>query len=131
MRLSNVPEKMRRADQDVHFYHEDKILRMNISKSSIHQSSNELDPETMRNILTQLLAKTDYTKKKQKKNLHHHYEAVFRDIINVDKPVTNGTTHPKNLQDQLQEESISRFDNNKKISENSIKCVIFLTDLIS
>ncbi|XP_018317849.1 uncharacterized protein [Mycetomoellerius zeteki] len=121
VRLSNVPEKMRRADQDVHFYHEDKILRMNISKSSIHQSSNELDPETMRNILTQLLAKTDYTKKKQKKNLHHHYEAVFRDIINVDKPVTNGTTHPKNLQDQLQEESISRFDNNKKISENSIK----------
>ncbi|XP_018059569.1 PREDICTED: uncharacterized protein LOC108694515 [Atta colombica] len=120
VRLSNVPDKMRRADQDVHF-HEDKILRLNISKSSTHQSSHELDPETMRNILTQLLAKTEYTKKKQKKNLHHHYEAVFRDIINMDKPVTNGTTHPRNLQDQLQEESISRFDNNKKISENSTK----------
>ncbi|XP_011703824.1 PREDICTED: uncharacterized protein LOC105459459 isoform X2 [Wasmannia auropunctata] len=118
VRLSNVPDKMRRADQDVHFYHEDKALRLNVSKSSKHQlGSHELDAETMRNILTQLLAKTDNTKKKQK-NPHHHYEAVFRDITNIDKPATS---YPKNLQDQFQEKSISTFDNNKKISENSTK----------
>lgn len=127
-RLSNVPDKMRRADQDIHFYHEDRALRLNISKSSRHQpGSYELDAETMRNILTQLLAKTDHTKKKQKHNPHHHYEAVFRDITNIDKPVTN---YPANLQDQFQEKSISKFDNNKKISENNTKCVIFLINII-
>lgn len=122
-RLSNVPDKMRRADQDVHFYHKDSALRLNISKSSRHQlSSHELDAETMRHILTQLLAKTDYTKKKQKKNPHHHYEAVFRDVTNIDKPMTN---YPDNVQDQLQKKSISRFDNNKTISENSTEYVIY------
>lgn len=123
-RLSNVPDKMRRADQDVHFYHEDRALRLNVSKSSKHQQgSHELDAETMRNILTQLLAKTDHTKKKQKKNPHHHYEAVFREITNIDKPVTN---YPENLQNQLQEKSTDKFESNKRISENSTKCVIFL-----
>lgn len=122
-RLSNVPDKMRRADQDVHFYHKDSVLRLNISKSSGHQlGSHELDAETMRHILTQLLAKTDYTKKKQKKNPHHHYEAVFRDVTNIDKPMTN---YPDNVQDQLQKKSISRFDNNKTIPENSTKYVIY------
>jgi len=116
---------MRRADQDVHFYHEPKALRLNVSKSSKHQvGSHELDSETMKKILTQLLVKTDYTKKKRKNIPHHHYEAVFKDITNIDKPVTT----PGNLQDQFQEKSISRFDNNKKmIIENSTKCVIFLT----
>jgi len=115
---------MRRADQDVHFYHEPKALRLNVSKSSKHQvGSHELDSETMKHILTQLLIKTEH-KKKRKNIPHHHYEAVFKDITNIDKPVTT----PKNLQDQLQEKSISRFDNNKKmIIENSTKCVIFLT----
>lgn len=124
-RLSNGPDKMGRADKDVHFYHEDRALRLNVSKSSKHQlGSHELDAETMRNILTQLLAKTDHTKKKQKKNPHHHYEAVFRDITNIDKPVTN---YPGNLQDQLREKSINKFEsNNKKISENNTKYVIFL-----
>jgi len=113
---------MRRADQDVHFHHEDRI-RLNISKSSRHQmGSHELDAETLRNILTQLLAKTDYTKKKQKKNQHHHYEGVFKDITNIDKPMTN----PGNLQNQFQEKSINKESNNKKISENGTKCVIFL-----
>lgn len=117
---------MRRADQDVHFHHEDRIHRLNISKSSGHQAgSHELDAETMRNILTQLLAKTDHTKKKQKKNPHHHYEGVFRDITNIDKPVTN----PGSLQNQLRGTSINKFEsNNKEISENSTKCVIFLVD---
>lgn len=120
---------MRRADQDVHFHHEDRILRLNISKSSRYQmGSHELDAETMRNILTQLLAKTDYTKKKQKKNPHHHYEGVFKDITNIDKPVIN----PGNLQNQLQEKSINKESNNKKISENSTKCVqIFLINTLT
>lgn len=122
-RLSNVPDKMRRADQDVHFYHKDSALRLNISKSSRHQlGSHELDAETMRHILTQLLAKTDYTKKKQKKNPHHHYEAIFRDVTNIDKPMTN---YPDNVQDQLQKKSISRFDNNKTIPENNTEYVIY------
>lgn len=118
---------MRRADQNVYFYHEDKALRLNISKTSKHQlGSHELDAETMRHILTQLLAKTDYTKKRQKKNPHHHYEAVFKDITNIDKPVTN---YPGNLQDQLQEKSTGKFESNKRISENSTKCVIFLFNI--
>ncbi|XP_077267479.1 uncharacterized protein LOC143900244 isoform X1 [Temnothorax americanus] len=122
-RLSNVPDKMRRADQNIHFYHEDKALRLNISESSKNQpGSHELDAETMRNILTQLLAKTDYTKKK-KKNPHHHYEAVFRDITNIDKPVT---THPGSLQrDQLREKSINDLESNdKNVSENSTKSTL-------
>ncbi|KAL0118619.1 hypothetical protein PUN28_009354 [Cardiocondyla obscurior] len=116
-RLSNIPDKMRRADQNVHFYNKNETLRTNVSKSSQHQpGSHELDAETMRNILTQLLAKTDHTKKKQK-NPHHHYEAVFRDITNIDKPVTN---YPESLQDQLRGKSISKFEfDNKKTSKNN------------
>ncbi|XP_011865778.1 PREDICTED: uncharacterized protein LOC105560886 isoform X2 [Vollenhovia emeryi] len=119
-RLSNVPDKMRRADQDVHFYHEDRALRLNASKSADHQlGSHELDAETMRNILTQLLAKTDHTKKKQRENPHHHYEAVFKDISNIDKPATN---YPGNLQDQLRKELINQFESdNKEMSKNSAK----------
>lgn len=113
---------MRRADQNVHFYQEDRAHGLNVSKSSKHQGSHELDAETMRNILTQLLAKTDHIKKKQKKN--HHYEAVFRDITNIDKPVTN---YPENLQNQ--EKSTDKFESNKKISENSTKCVISLINI--
>lgn len=128
-RLSNIPDKMRRADQNVHFYQQDRTLRVNISKSSRHQAgSHELDAETMRNILTQILAKTDYTKKKQKKNLHHHYEAVFRDITNIDKPATK---HPVNLQDQLQEKLKNKFDNNKKISENTTKFTPLSSKILS
>ncbi|KAL6258113.1 hypothetical protein P5V15_010030 [Pogonomyrmex californicus] len=115
-RLSNVPDKMRRADQDVHFYDKDSALRLNVSKSSGQPGSHELDPETMRNILTQLLVKTNYAKKKQKKNPHHHYEAVFRDVTNIDKPAT--TNYSRNLQDQ--EKLISKFDNNKE-TENGKK----------
>lgn len=122
-RLSNVPDKMRRADQDVHFYHENKAFRLNVSKSSKHQlGSYELDAETMRHILTQLLAKTDHTKKKQK-NSHHHYEAVFKDITNIDKPMTNYSGY---FQDQLREKSINKFEsNNKKISKNNTEYVTY------
>lgn len=115
---------MRPADQDVHFYDKDSALRLNVSKSG-QPGSHELDSETMRNILTQLLVKINYAKKKQKKNPHYHYEAVFRDVTNIDKPAI--TNYSRNLQDQLQEELIRKFDNNKE-TENGKKYVIFFID---
>jgi len=100
--LSNIPEKMKRAGQDVYFHHEDNSLRSNtfILPGSHQLSSHELDAQTMRNILSQLLAKTLDTKKKQKENLHHHYEAVFRDTTNIDKPPAV-TPNPENFEQLL------------------------------
>lgn len=123
---------MGRVSQDVQFHHKDNTLRLNISKSSEDQlGSHELDAQAMRNILTQLLAKTTDTKKKQKENPHHHYEAVFREDTNIDKPPT--INHPRNSssKDQfLRKQMISKSRNNKEISENSTKCVIFLNNTI-
>lgn len=123
-RTSNVPEKMKRAGQNVHFHHEGNAFRQNTSEqlSGHHSNSNELDPQTMRKILTQLFVKTQDTKKKQKENPHHHYEAVFRDAVNIDKPpVTNYVDSLKNL---LYEEPTGKFDN-KEISKHNITYVIF------
>ncbi|XP_020281490.1 uncharacterized protein LOC109853612 [Pseudomyrmex gracilis] len=118
-RPSNIPEKMRRAGQNVHFHHEGNVFRQNTSDqlSGHHSNSNELDPQAMRNILTQLFVKTQDTKKKQKENPHHHYEAVFRDAVNIDKPpVTNYVDSLKNL---FREELTDKFDN-KEISKHNI-----------
>ncbi|XP_067205465.1 uncharacterized protein [Linepithema humile] len=119
-RLSNVPARMGRVDQDVHFLHEGSVFRLNVSKSSGHQpGSHELDAQAMRNILTQLFAKTLDTKKKQKENQHHHYEAVFREATNIDKPPI--TNYPEDLQDQfLHKNPINRF-NDAEISESSTR----------
>lgn len=122
---------MGRVNQDIQFHHKGNALRLNISQSSENQKgSHELDAKTMRNILTQLLAKTIDTKKKQKENPHHHYEAVFRDITNIDKPLT--ANHPGNSssgdQPLRRKQSISTSGDNKKISGNSTKCVIFLNN---
>lgn len=118
---------MSRVNQDVQFHHKGNALRLNISTSLENQvGSHELDAQTMRHILTQLLAKTIDTKKKQKENPHHHYEAVFKEVTNIDKPPT--ANHPDNLSSENQplRESTSTSGNNKEILENSTKCVIFL-----
>ncbi|XP_072767054.1 uncharacterized protein [Anoplolepis gracilipes] len=121
VRLSNVPEKMGRVNQDVQFHHKDKALRLNISNSSENQlGSHELDAQAMRKILTQLLAKTIDTKKKQKENPHHHYEAVFREVTNIDKPPAVNYPETSSSGDQLLwKQSISKSGNNKEISKNS------------
>ncbi|XP_070157374.1 uncharacterized protein [Polyergus mexicanus] len=119
----NIPEKMGRVRQDVQFHHKGNALRLNISKSSENQlGSHELDAQAMRNILTQLLAKTIDTKKKQKENPHHHYEAVFREDTNIDKPPTVNYPRNSSFGDQpLRKQSINISRNNKEISENSTK----------
>ncbi|XP_029164286.1 uncharacterized protein LOC114935588 [Nylanderia fulva] len=122
-RLKNIHEKMGRVNQDVQFHHKGNALRLNISQSSESQlGSHELDAQAMRNILTQLLAKTIDTKKKQKENPHHHYEAVFRDIDNIDKPMA--ANHLGNSTGNLWplRKSISRSgDKDKEIPKNRTK----------
>lgn len=115
---------MGRVNQDVQFHHKDNVLRLNISQLYESQlSSHELDAQAMRNILTQLLSKTIDTKKKQKENPHHHYEAVFRDISNIDKLANPGNSSSGDR--PLRKQSISRSGDNKdEIPKNSTKCVI-------
>lgn len=115
MSLSNVPEKMKRAGQDVQFHHKDGTFHLNISRLSEYSrqsSSHELDAKTMRNILTHLLAKTSDTKKKQKENPHHHYEGVFRESANIDKLSTTTKTYSDDSQDQLSLQKISTTRSN-------------------
>ncbi|RLU19223.1 hypothetical protein DMN91_007780 [Ooceraea biroi] len=115
---SNIPEKMTRAGQDVYFHHEGHSLRLNTSTlpGYSHQlGSHELDAQTMRNILSQLLAKTLDTKKKQKENPHHHYEAVFKDITNIDKPPAR-TPNPKNPESN---KMIDRFNQSEETSKTN------------
>jgi len=117
--LSNIPEKMKRAGQDVYFHHEGNSLRLNtfILPGYSHElSSHELDAQTMRNILSQLLAKTLDTKKKQKENPHHHYEAVFRDTSNIDKPPAV-TPNPKNPEQLLRKKLIHKSNQSEETSE--------------
>ncbi|EZA60903.1 hypothetical protein X777_13105 [Ooceraea biroi] len=119
---SNIPEKMTRAGQDVYFHHEGHSLRLNTSTlpGYSHQlGSHELDAQTMRNILSQLLAKTLDTKKKQKENPHHHYEAVFKDITNIDKPPAR-TPNPKNPESN---KMIDRFNQSEETSKTNAKKV--------
>lgn len=123
---------MGRVKQDVQFHHKGNALRLNISTSSENQvGSHELDAQTMRYILTQLLAKTIDTKKKQKENPHHHYEAVFKEVTNIDKPPI--ANHPQILSFENQppqESTTGQSGNNKEILENSTKCVIFLDNSV-
>ncbi|XP_011258449.1 uncharacterized protein LOC105252643 isoform X2 [Camponotus floridanus] len=117
----NIPEKMSRVNQDVQFHHKGNALRLNISTSLENQvGSHELDAQTMRHILTQLLAKTTDTKKKQKENPHHHYEAVFKEVTNIDKPPIANHLDNLSFENQLLRES-STSDNNTEILENSTK----------
>jgi len=116
---------MGRVGQDVHFHHEGNVFRLNVSKASGYQpGSHELDAQAMRSILTQLFAKTLDTKNKQKQNPHHHYEAVFKEVTNIDKPPT--TKYPGDPHDRfLHKNPINGF-NDAQISESSTKCVFFL-----
>ncbi|XP_046620096.1 uncharacterized protein LOC124305099 [Neodiprion virginianus] len=89
---SNEPEKMERVRVGVKFHDESRVTGVNHTlpaSSGIHQlSSHELDAQQMRNILTQLFAKTLLTKNKQKETPHHHYEGTYRESSNIDRPPT-------------------------------------------
>ncbi|XP_046751667.1 uncharacterized protein LOC124414690 [Diprion similis] len=89
---SNEPEKMKRARAGVKFHDESRIPGVNHTlpaSSGVQQlSSHELDSKQMRNILTQLFAKTLSTKNKQKETPHHHYEGTYREVSNIDRPPT-------------------------------------------
>lgn len=141
MGLSNIPEKMKRAGLDVHFHHEGSARRSNVSESIgySHQpgGSHELDAKAMRNILTQILAKT-LDMKKKKDHPHHHYKSVFRESANIDKfdkstttttaehsEISPGQPPPPPPPLPPLQKSISRFVNHKETSKSSTeKCVI-------
>lgn len=136
--MSNIPEKMKRAGQDVHFHHEGSAQRTNVSESIgyLHQpgGSHELDAKAMRSILTQILAKTLDMKKKNK-NPHHHYKSIFRESDNIekfDKSMTataerselSSGQPPSSPPPLPQQKSIGRFGNHKETSKSSTECVI-------
>lgn len=90
---------MKRVHQDVEFHHKDPD---NTSPLPVvrHYSSHELDAKSMRQLLQQLLIKRlDIQKKKRVYNPeevvvapkvqkvdHHHYEGVYKETANIDKP---------------------------------------------
>jgi hypothetical protein len=82
---------MKRVNQGVEFHQERNDTEDSSSTRRHHQqlTSHELDAKDMRAILTQLFVKTLDTKKRQKDahtNLRHHYEGVFKESANIDKP---------------------------------------------
>uniref|UniRef100_A0A0C9RP70 NAB6_0 protein n=1 Tax=Fopius arisanus TaxID=64838 RepID=A0A0C9RP70_9HYME len=87
---SNEPDKMKKADQDVQFHHKGNAPHSNGTlprlMSGHHYTSHELGAKEMRHILTNLFAKTLVAKNKQKENPHHHYEGVYREDDNIEKP---------------------------------------------
>ncbi|XP_024942141.1 uncharacterized protein LOC107269113 [Cephus cinctus] len=94
---SNEPDKMKRARQEVLFHHKDSTPGVNNTLPrhvAHHYNSHELDAKAMRNILTQLFMKTLDTKKKQEEAPHHHYEGVFMDSANIEKPPVVGSDFP-------------------------------------
>lgn len=138
MSLSNVPDKMKRAGQNVHFHREGSGHRSNVSESVeySHQldGSHELDAKALRNVLTQILAKTLDMKKK---NPHHHYNNVFRESANIDRfvrPTTTASSKDSEIssgQPPLPppwQKSISRFGNHKETSESNTECVIVFSN---
>lgn len=121
---SNIPENMKRAGQDVYFHHNGNSLRLNASvlPGYSHQlGSHELDAKTMRHILTQLFAKTLDTKKKQKENPHHHYEAVFRETNNIDKPLATITPNPEDPKQLIPKILADGFNQSKETPETDAR----------
>ncbi|XP_057332960.1 uncharacterized protein LOC130672404 [Microplitis mediator] len=82
---SNLPKNMKRVQPGVHFHHQKNTL-YSATNIANHYNSHELDAPAMREILKNLFAKTLETKNKQKSNPHHHYEGVYRDSVNIDRP---------------------------------------------
>lgn len=85
---SNEPDKMKRAHQDVHFHHKGPHSNSTLPPliSAHHYTSHELGAKEMREILTNLFARTLVAKNKQKENPHHNYEGVYRESANIEKP---------------------------------------------
>ncbi|KAG7202886.1 hypothetical protein KM043_010034 [Ampulex compressa] len=122
MGRSNEPEKMKRARQGVQFHHKDSAFQLNVSKHAMshHHGSHELDAKAMRSILTELFAKTIGTKQKQKENPHHHYEGVFVETANIDKPPTFTTQYPDiNASEQTSEQRFKGKENLEETMEKS------------
>ncbi|CAG5100018.1 Similar to CWC27: Spliceosome-associated protein CWC27 homolog (Pongo abelii) [Cotesia congregata] len=84
---SNLPKNMKRVQAGVQFHHQ-KNTGFSGTNLASHYNSHELDAPAMREILKNLFAKTLETKNKQKSNPHHHYEGVFRESVNIDRPPT-------------------------------------------
>ncbi|XP_074113625.1 uncharacterized protein LOC141536786 [Cotesia typhae] len=84
---SNLPKNMKRVQPGVRFHHQKNtgFSRTNLANQ---YNSHELDAPAMREILKNLFAKTLETKNMQKSNPHHHYEGVFKDSVNIDRPPT-------------------------------------------
>lgn len=86
-----MPEKMRRAGQDVHFHHQDGA----VGSLPPSHGSHELDDQAMRRVLTELFAKThDMKRKKEHPPPHHRYKGVFRESANIDQPLAATASYP-------------------------------------
>lgn len=107
---------MKRVQQGVQFHHKDHLL--NNSKHTMntmphHYNSHELDAKAMKVILTELFAKTLDTKKKQKENPHHHYEGIFVETDNIDKPPIQSSSHTDTQEarnEQMENKLIKTFE---------------------
>ncbi|XP_043277168.1 uncharacterized protein [Venturia canescens] len=96
---SNVPERMKKAHENVRFHQNNSESRSSGSPRLANgntEASGELEAAAMREILSSLFNKTSGMKKKQKDNPHHRYEGVFREISNIDKPpaASSDSVHP-------------------------------------
>lgn len=109
---------MKRVNQGVHFHQrENKSHSIGaIPDMTGHQfNSHELDSSAMRDILVKLFTKTQGTKYKQKQNPHHHYEGVFRDSINIERPPVAFN----NLSDIITK--FTKYDRPQEIASHSIQ----------
>ena len=85
---------MKRAREGVRFHDKNNAPAHHPNNSSSYNSlaaagnSHELDANALRQILASLFIKTQDTKNKQKDNPHHHYEGVYKESDNIDRPPT-------------------------------------------
>lgn len=122
---SNGPSRMKRVHQGVQFHQVHNASEGGSSFQNHHQqqhASHELDAKDMRAILTQLFMKTLDMKKKQKApDPHHHYEGVFKESANIDKPPSFDDTdfikqELKALREQASEVSTMRSVAAKRVT---------------
>ncbi|XP_012272253.1 uncharacterized protein LOC105695339 [Orussus abietinus] len=114
---SNEPEKMKRVRQGIQFLQQSSNPNENDTLPiPYHYSSHELDAKAMRSILTELFRKTLETKKKQKESPHHHYEGVFKESANIDKPPVVSADFPYKTESEASTEGTRKKDSGLKIN---------------
>lgn len=84
---------MKRVHQGVQLHNTNDTSYQHNPHHNQQLTSHELDAKDMRAILTQIFMKQLDMKKRQKLDpketpQHHHYEGVFRESDNIDKPPT-------------------------------------------